>query len=531
MARKDPRRLRGWRFFLLNVVLGAGNVVVLSNVPGYTILAPYAAANLGGVTPSFGTWATTNHLIGLALGFPIARWCAARWGDYRVLAIAYVAYALASLLCASAETIWFFVPARIILGLAGGVILPLGQTVTLGEYPERRRTFGVGFWGVLSMMPFTVGVFMGGWWAETFGWRSMFLSNVPIALFAAGVVTALLYGRGYDRRYLRFDFVGYALLVVVLLGAQMILNQGNDFDWFAAPALVTALAAVLVALPGLVIWELGERNPALDVALFAERNYAVAMVCSFVGFLVLQGLLSVTVVQLQVLLGYSSTLAGMVYLAMFVLAVPFVAFVHILSKGVDARLIASLNFLGFAVTLTWLGFYDKPASFDEIALPMIFFGFFLATFFTPLATLAMHGLKGVRLLRAAEEFVLLRTAAGGFGIATMGVVLFRRTPVHQLTLADHYGGRVSISLDRFAEFSEKLQANGFTEAMANSQMARILRQQATVLAWNDAFFVGALVFALLAAFVWLARPSHRHSLKAALEGLQEARAEELMEQP
>ncbi|MBO0733309.1 MAG: MFS transporter, partial [Methylocapsa sp.] len=101
MAPQYPGRLRGWRFVLLNVTTGLANVVVLSNVPGYTILAPYAAANLEGVTPSFGTWATTDHMVGLALGFPIARWLAARYGDFRVNRAALALYAFFSFLCAS----------------------------------------------------------------------------------------------------------------------------------------------------------------------------------------------------------------------------------------------------------------------------------------------------------------------------------------------------------------------------------------------------------------------------------------------
>ena len=113
----------------------------------------------------------------------------------------------------------------------------------------------------------------------------------------------------------------------------------------------------------------------------------------------------------------------------------------------DVRLICFLNFLGFSVTLTWLGLFDKTASFNQVAWPMTFFGFSLAMFFAPLASLAMYGLQGAQLMRAAEEFVLLRTVAGGFGIALQGVVLFRRTPYHALDLSDQFGGRRFAELD------------------------------------------------------------------------------------
>lgn len=527
MSADYPGRLRGWRFVLLNCAVGLANVAVLSNVPGYTILSPYAAASLQGVNPSFGTWATTDHMVGLALGFPIARWLAARYGDYRVYATTLGLYALFSFLCASSDTIFSFVPMRILLGLAGGVVLPVGQAILLGEYPPERRTFGVGIWGVLSMMPFTLGVFMGGFWAEYFGWRTMFLSNVVIALGVAGITGSLFYGRRIKRNIARFDGVGFLLLAVIFLGLQTIFNQGNDFDWLESPILVGALVVVSVTLPIFFIWEWGERRPAIDVRLLAHRNYLVATICSIVGFLVIQGSLSVFVVQLQLLLGYSSSLAGLVYLTMILASVPLVAVIHELCRKIDVRLVASLNFIGFAVVFLWLGLFDKQGYFDQIALPMLFFGFSLAAFFTPLSALAVHGLPAAKLLRGAEELTVLRTVAGAFGISLQAVVVFRRTPFHQLELADHFGGRRFASLDLLPELADKLQALGFSSNMATSQMGRLVRQQANLLGLNDAFLLGAFVFFALAAFIWLAQSTLAPTKKVKLH---EAEAEEMMEQ-
>jgi DHA2 family multidrug resistance protein len=525
----NPIHLRGWRFILLNGATGLANVVVLSNVPGYTILAPYAAGNFQGVTPSFGTWATSDHMVGLALGFPIARWLAARYGDYRVYGIALVAYAIISFFCATSDAIWSFVPMRFLLGLAGGVILPVGQAVLLGEYPPEQRTLGVGIWGLLSMMPFTIGVFMGGWYAEYLGWRTLFFSNVVIALTVAAVVGSLVYGRRIKRHISRFDSIGFILLALVLGGIQTILNQGNDFDWFGwSWFLFGLLVMVIVALPCFIIWELGERHPAINLRLFAYRNYSVAVICSVLGFLVIQGLLSVFAVQLQLLLGYSSSLAGLVYLSMIFLSVPLVAIIHELCRKFDVRLIACLNFLGFAAIMMWIGLFDKIDYFDQIVLPMTFFGLSLAAFFTPLAALAMHDLPGRQLIRAAEELTLLRTMAGAMGITLMAVVQFRRAPFHQLDLADHFGGRRFASLDLLSEFSDRLQASGFSANMARSQLGSFIRQEASLLAMNDAFLLGAFVFVMLAAFVWLARSTITPTKP--IEKLRDAEAEEMMEQ-
>ncbi|MBG0800017.1 MFS transporter [Methylocystis sp. FS] len=522
--------LRGWRFVLFNAALALGNIVVLSNVPGYTVLVPYAAGDLAGVTPSFGTWATTDHMIGLALGLPVARWFTGRFGDYRVYVATFAFYACASFVCATSETLWTFLPARIALGFAGGVILPVGQSLALKEYPERLRMAGVGLWGVLSMTPFTVGVFMGGWYAEYFGWRALFYSNIAAALPVAGIVGSLLYGRGFRRVITRFDGVGFFLLAGVLFGTQTILNQGNDFDWFASPLLTTSLIVVSSALPIFLIWEFGERHPVIDIRLFAYRNYAIATVCSIAGFLVVQGILSIFMGQLQTLLGYSSSLVGLIYLTMLIVAAPLVAVMHELNRKIDTRFVACLNFLCFAVTLTWLGLFDKPASFESVSVPMLFFGFSLATFFAPLAALAMHGLSGSKLVRAAEELAMLRTAAGAIGISSLAVVQFRRSPFHQLDLADHFGGRRFPSLDLVPQLVEQLQIAGFSSAAATKKLSMLIREEAALLAMNDAFLLGAVVFVVLAAFVWLAHPTPVIPLRRK-EKLRQLRAEELMEQP
>jgi DHA2 family multidrug resistance protein len=160
---------------------------------------------------------------------------------------------------------------------------------------------------------------------------------------------------------------------------------------------------------------------------------------------------------------------------------------------------------------------------------MTFFGFSFAMFFAPLASLAMYGLQGSQLIRAAEEFALLRIVAGGFGIALQGVVLFRRTTYHALDLSDQFSGRRFAELDLMTQLSDSLQASGFTSAMATGQVGRLLQHEATLLALNDVFLLGAVVFVGLSAFVWLARSPRRPHLTVAQE-LKQLQAEELMEQ-
>jgi DHA2 family multidrug resistance protein len=195
--------------------------------------------------------------------------------------------------------------------------------------------------------------------------------------------------------------------------------------------------------------------------------------------------------------------------------------------------VCCINFIGFAVTLTWLGLYDKTASFDQIATPMAFFGFFLATFFAPTAALGVQGLSGARLIRAAEELTMLRTAFGAYGITSQAVVQFRRAPFHQLGLADQLGGRRFPSLDVLQALLDKFQSLGMSETIAHAQVAKTMRQQALLMGLDDAFFFGAVVFVALAGVVWLAKgpPPKIEAAPEPEADLVVFEAEEMSEQP
>lgn len=220
----------------------------------------------------------------------------------------------------------------------------------------------------------------------------------------------------------------------------------------------------------------------------------------------------------------------MVFLPMVLLGAPVIAVMHEVAKRVDVRLLACLNLLGFAGTFYWIGLFDDPHSFDQILWPMMVEGVFLGSFFTPLTVLTLHGLSGDRLLHAAETTNLFRIAAGAFGITAQSIILFRREPFHQLNLADHFGGRVSISYDALQGIATKLHDLGFDPAATRRQLLFVMKQEAGILAMNDAFLLSSFLCIGLAALVWFATSTRVPTLKAA-DAVREWQAEELMEQP
>lgn len=530
MAAVYLRRLHGWRFVLFNAVLGLAHIVVLFNAGSYIALLPHVSGDLGGVLPSFLTWAQTDFMVGLALGFPLARYLSGRIGDYRLLIAAFLVYSVASYLCGDSKTLAQFVPARIIQGIAGGITIPLVQSMLLNEYPKRLKALALTVWGLFSITPFTIGMPVGGYIAYMLGWRFLFYLDFVLTLVIVGTLGALLYGRGFRRRYSRFDTVGFLLLAVLLLGLQTLLNMGNDFDWLDSPFLQAVAIVLVVAFPCFVIWELGERHPILDLRLFLHRNFLIGVISLTLGFFSIQGLLSLLIVQIQLLFGYSSKLAGLALLPLVLLGAPVIAVMHYLCKYVDARWLICLNSLGFAWTFYWVGLYDDPHSYEELFWPMVVEGIFLGSFFAPVTVLLLHGLSGPMVTRAAEVANLLRVAAGAFGITFQGIVLFRRRYFHQLHLADHFGGRQSISFDPLDRLAAKFSAAGLSPSEIQGKFGALIKQEAAILGMNDAFLVASFLFVGLGLLVWFAHPTHLPLSPTPAEELREMRAEELMEE-
>jgi DHA2 family multidrug resistance protein len=268
----------------------------------------------------------------------------------------------------------------------------------------------------------------------------------------------------------------------------------------------------------------------LDLRLFLHRNFVIGLICLTLGFFSIQGLLSLLIVQIQLILGYSSKLAGLALLPLVLLGAPAIAVMHILCKFIDARWLICLNSLGFAATFYWLGLFDDPHSYDQLFWPIVVEGIFLGSFFTPLTVLTLHGLSGPLVTRAAEIANLLRVAAGAFGITFQGIVLFRRTNFHQLHLADHFGGRQSISYDPLSLLAARLSEAGLSLAQVQGKLAALIKQQASILSLNDAFFVASFFFVGLGLLVWFASPTHLPVAATPTDERREMGAGELIEE-
>ncbi len=495
-------KLVGWQLVLLSGAMGLAHVWVLFNAGAYIAMLPRIAGGLS-IPPSIATWTQTDYMISLALGFPVGNWLSRRTGEFRPFLGAMCLFALASMLCAYCESLPIYLAARIVLGFAGGISLPIGQSLFIKEFPDSNKTTAIGIWNLFTLIPFTFGPLLGGWLADNWGWRWLFKLNIVVALAVGLIVGVLLKGRQHQKIRRYFDAMGFSLAVITLLGLQTWLNQGSDWDWSNSSYLLWVLALTCAALAYFIVWELSLKFPFLDISLFARRNFVIGASVMFVGFLCFQGLLSMLIVQLQLSLGYSSFLAALVFLPMVLFAKPVGSLFHVVSKKFDARLLSSLNLLGFAGVYFWFSRFDQAADYAQLFWPKVFEGLCLGCFFLPLTTLLLHDLPAERQWRAVELAGMLRIAAGAIGITCQGIVIYQRTPFHLARLTEHH----PLMADSFSQTIEMWALDGISDAIATSHLFQMLQLQARLLSINETFWLAGWVFVGLAVTVWLAKPT------------------------
>jgi MFS transporter, DHA2 family, multidrug resistance protein len=499
MAVQYPRKLRGiWRDLLI-WSLGLGHALVLFNAGIYTTIEVNVAGDLG-VAPSLVTWTQTDYMLGMAIGFPTANWLNRKLGEIRIVVGGFGLFALAALVCALASNYFIYLSARILLGFFGGLTIPLSQSLLVKEFSDRQRSLAISIWTLFTLTPAALGAPLGGWIADDLGWRWLFYLDIPIALLAAATVGALLYGRGYQPRHGRFDTVGYLLIVVALLATQTLFNQGTDWDWFDSPYLIGVSVVGLLAYTVFVIWELGQRQPFLDIRLFTQWNFNIGLFGLLAGFLCFQGILTFIVVKLTLILGYPPYQAGLVYLPMLICVPPMAYLFHELAKRFDARWLASLSLMGFAIAYYWTAQFDRYASFENLFWPQLLQGLALGSFFVPLTTIMLSGLAPERQARAGEIATLLRLTAGGCGIAIQSAILERRIPFYQSHFVERLTPLDPITEDTLAKFT----TSGYSTEQATAKLVRLVTQKAAILGINDIYYIASAICIVLACSVWLA---------------------------
>jgi DHA2 family multidrug resistance protein len=460
------------------------------------------------------TWTLTSYLVSNAIILPMTGWLANNFGRKRLLMASVTGFTVASFFCGLAPTLPFLIIFRVIQGACGGGLQPLSQAILLEAFPPEKRGQAMAFWALGIVVAPMLGPVAGGWITDNYSWRWVFYINVPIGIIAIILTSMFVFDPSYLRRKATgIDYWGIGLLVLGMGCLQIMLDKGQEEDWFSSRFILILGILAVVGLGGLIARELTTEHPIIDLTVFKYRSYAIGtFLITVVGF-VLYGSTVLLPLLMQQLLGYTATHAGVTNFprgfASF-LAMPLIG---ILTNKVDTRKLLLGGVLGSAGAMYLLSRLSLDVGFWNFWWPLMLQGAALGLIFVPLTTVTHDPIPKERLGNATSIFNVMRNIGASIGISMVQTIHYRAMQSHLHTLGQHVTAGNTTAQSVLQGLRQKFIAQGADAATATGRAYEALwgtiNRQAAMLSYNEVFFVLALIFLAMAPLVLMMRKPKR----------------------
>lgn len=498
-----PGVLHGVKLVLATLALGLASFMNVLDLTIVNVAVPTMAGDFA-VTPTEGTWIITSYSVAEAITLPLAGFLAGRFGEVRTFVVSTLLFTLASLLCALSFGFPMLLAARVMQGVFGASMIPLSQTLLTTIYPPHQRGLALGIWAMTTVIAPIAGPLAGGWLIDNATWHWIFLVNLPVGLLVGISVALLLAGRDAvqpDKRHQKIDWIGLALLIAGIGSLQILLDKGNELDWFNSSTIITLGVLATVGLLTFVVWELGESAPLVDLSLFAQRNFLVGSVCLLLGSIAFFGVVVIVPLWLQVFQGYTAFWAGKTVAFGGVLAFFLGPVIGIYINRVDARAITTFGFIVFALVGFWSAQFTPDIDYWSVALSRLFMGIGIACFFLPLVTISISGLPAERVAAASGITNLMRNLGASFGTAITTWLWASDAAEQHARLMENihpYNPAVNDYLDRLRQL-------GMPDDVAHAWLERVINTQSYTLATDHILTLSALLMLSLVTLIWWAK--------------------------
>jgi len=456
-----------------------------------------------GVSPQQGTWVITSFAVSNAISVPLTGWLTMRFGQVRLFITSILLFVLASFLCGIAPSIEVLIAARVVQGAVAGPMIPLSQSLLLASYPPAKSGMALAFWGMTTLVAPIMGPLLGGWISDNYTWPWIFYINIPIGVFAAWATWSIYKTRESKVVKLPIDKIGLALLVIWVGSLQLMLDKGKELDWFSSGEIIILTAIAVVGFIYFVIWELGDEHPVVDLSLFFGRNFSGGVIAISVAYGLFFGSLVILPLWLQTQIGYTATEAGKVMAPVGILAIMLSPVVGKILPKVDARIVASMAFLIFALVFYMRSRFTPDVDTITLMIPTIIQGAAMAMFFIPLTSIILSGQPPEKIPAAAGLSNFVRIMFGGIGTSITSTLWENRSALHHAQLAEHTG---TVN-PAFGQAVQGMQAQGLPEQGAWAVIERALSVQASTLGATDIFWMSSVLFLVLIGLVWMTRPA------------------------
>ncbi len=465
------------------------------------VAIPTIAGNLG-ASSSQGTWVVTSFGVANAVALPLTGWLAKRFGEVRLFLVSTSLFVVASFLCGIAWSLELLIVFRVLQGLMAGPMMPLSQSLLLGNYPYARRSMALSLWSMTVVVAPIFGPILGGYISDNYHWGWIFFINVPLGAVVVLLCWRLLRNRESPVAKSRMNYLGLALLVCGVGALQLMLDRGKELDWFNSSEIITLAVVAVVGISLLIAWELTDENPIIDFSLFRSRNFSIGVLCISLAMLIYFGTIVLIPLLLQNQMGYTATRAGLAAAPIGILPVLLAPIIGKNAHRIDMRMLATLSFVVFVACFALRTTFSPQMDFAWVVMPQFLQGLAVACFFMPITTIAFTGLAPHQLAAASSLSNFLRVLSCSMGTSITITLWERREALHHTRLTEGITAFNPLARDYFAT----LQEMGFSALQSQARLAGEITRQGFIMAGNDIFWLCSVLMLLLIAVVWFSRP-------------------------
>ncbi len=482
------------------------------------VALPHIAGNLSaGVDES--TWVLTSYLVSNAIVLPLTGWFSSIFGRKRFYMVCVTIFTLSSLLCGLAPSLPLLVIFRIMQGAGGGALQPISQAILLESFPKEKRGMAMAVFGMGVVLAPIIGPTLGGWITDSYSWRWIFLINIPVGIISLVLTLFLVFDPPYLvrkslREGARIDYIGIGLLSVGLGFLQVVLDKGEREDWFGSNFIIGCAVVAAVGLLGALLWELSQKDPAVDFHLLKERNFLIATMTMFMLGLVLYGSTALLPIFLQTMMGYTALLSGLVLSPGGILVVILLPVVGKLLTHIESRWLVVFGLAILALSLFHMASFNLDVDFRTAMTARIYQSAGMAFLFVPINVMAFYFIPKEKINNATGIINLARNIGGSVGIAGVVTMLARRTQYHQAVLVSHMTPLDPAYRAMLGGAGQMLAARGSDPVLAAHQAQGlaygVLMRHSTMLAFLDDFWLMAVVILAVIPFMFLMKKVQPH---------------------
>ncbi len=468
---------------------------------------PHIAGSLS-ATVDEATWTLTSYLVSNAIILPLTGWLGNYFGRKRLLMMSVAGFTTASFLCGLAPNLSSLIIFRIIQGACGGGLQPISQAVLLESFAPQDRGKAMGFWGLGIVVAPMLGPVLGGWLTDSYSWRWVFYINIPVGVASLIMTQLFVFDPPYIRRTSeRVDYWGIGMLAVGIGSLQVMLDKGQEKDWFGTHWITVLMVVAIGSLTAFVIYELHASDPVVNLRIFKIRTYSTGV---FMMAILGAGLYGSTVLiplVLQTLLGYPALQAGIAMVPRGLGSFIAMPVVGIIMVRFDSRKLLALGMSVAAFTLFQLSWLNLHAGYWDFFWPQLLMGLSLGFLFVPLTTITMDPIPKETMGNATSLFNLVRNLGGSIGIAAVETIQVRREQMHINVLGSHVNAYNRQSQTLLNGLRAAFMAGGANLSTAThwayAAVWGMVEQQARMMSYNDAFRLLAIMFFCMLPLIFL----------------------------